>query len=94
MLVRRDVDLALGGFDPAFDGDGDGLDFSWRAHLIGRQVVVVPAARTHQDLAGKDSDVDRPAPRSPRTLRRHRQVALARCSLGGLPFMAVWILLS
>lgn len=94
MLIRRDVYLALGGFDPAFDGDGDGLDVSWRAHLIGRQVIVVPAARAHQDLAGKDSDVDRPAPRSPRTLRRHRQVALARCSLLGLPFMALWVLLS
>ncbi|GGB39002.1 integral membrane regulatory protein [Flexivirga endophytica] len=94
MLIRRDVYLGLGGFDPAFDGDGDGLDVSWRAHLIGRQVIVVPAARAHQDLVGKDSDVDRPAPRSPRTLRRHRQVALARCSLLGLPFMALWILLS
>ena len=94
MLIRRDVHLSLGGFDPAFDGDGDGLDVSWRAHLIGRQVVVVPAARAHQDLVGKDSDVDRPAPRSPRTLRRHRQVALARCSPLGLPFMALWVLLS
>lgn len=94
MLIRRDVYLGLGGFDPAFDGDGDGLDVSWRAHLIGRQVIVVPAARAHQDLAGKDSDVDRPAPRSPRTLRRHRQVALARCSLLGLPLMALWVLLS
>ncbi|HWC23312.1 MAG TPA: glycosyltransferase [Flexivirga sp.] len=94
MLIRRDVYLSLGGFDPAFDGDGDGLDVSWRAHLVGRQVVVVPSARVHQDLVGKDSDVDRPAPRSPRTLRRHRQVALARCSLLGLPFMALWVFLS
>ncbi|NNG40204.1 glycosyltransferase [Flexivirga sp. ID2601S] len=94
MLVRRDVYLVLGGFDPAFDGDGDGLDLAWRTHLIGRQVVVVPAARVRQDLGGKDSDVDRPAPRSPRTLRRHRQVALARCSLLTLPVMALWILLS
>ncbi|WP_148043275.1 glycosyltransferase [Flexivirga caeni] len=94
MLIRRDVYLSLGGFDPAFDGDGDGLDISWRAHLIGRQVIVVPRARAHQDLVGKDSDVDRPAPRSPRTIRRHRQVALARCSLLGLPFMALWILVS
>ncbi|WP_265447716.1 glycosyltransferase [Flexivirga meconopsidis] len=94
MLVRRDAYLVLGGFDPAFDGDGDGLDLAWRAHLIGRQVVVVPAARVRQDLNGRDGDVDRPAPRSARTLRRHRQVALARCSLLALPFMALWILLS
>lgn len=94
MLIRRDVYLGLGGFDPAFDGDGDGLDLSWRAHLVGRQVIVVPAARAHQELVGKDSDVDRPAARGARTLRRHRQVALARCSLLGLPFMALWVLLS
>ncbi len=94
MLVRRDVYTRLGGFDPAFDGDGDGLDLCWRAHLSSHQVVVVPAARVHQDLATRYDAPDRPAPRSARTLRRHRQVALARCSLLGLPLMAVWTAVS
>ncbi|TWP35089.1 glycosyltransferase [Leekyejoonella antrihumi] len=113
MMVRRDVYTRLGGFDPAFDGDGDGLDLCWRAHLSGHQVIVVPAAVVHQDLAsGNDTprsprssltryvagtptgEGDRPAPRSPRTLRRHRQVALARCSLLGMPVMAVWTTLT
>lgn len=130
MLIRRDVYLTLGGFDPAFDGDGDGLDLCWRTHLLGHQVVVVPAARVHQDVGGavlrsaavgsgrdagtghagatdaeadaaptghslhRRGDPDQPAPRSSRTLRRHRQVALARCSALGMPFRALWIVLS
>lgn len=108
MLIRRDVYLTLGGFDPAFDGDGDGLDVCWRTHLLGFQVVVIPAARVQQRLGGAGeesgedprrpsrgrSDVDRPRPRSGRTLRRHRQVALARCSLPGLPFAALWVAIS
>lgn len=123
MLIRRDVYLTLGGFDPAFDGDGDGLDLCWRTHLVGHQVVVVPAARVHQDLGGQSllaspsaedaehetaeaesapsspslrrhGDANRPAPQSARTLRRHRQVALARCAPWAVPFVAVWITLS
>ncbi len=94
MLVRRDVYTRLGGFDPAFDGDGDGLDLCWRAHLSSHQVVVVPDAKVHQDLATRYDAPDRPAPRSARTLRRHRQVALARCSLLGLPVMALWTAVS
>ncbi|NHN54577.1 glycosyltransferase [Calidifontibacter sp. DB0510] len=95
MLIRRDVYAVLGGFDPAFDGDGDGVDICWRAHLTGHQVVVVPGARVRQDLADPADpaarDADLPRPRSARTLRRHRQVALARSSLLGMPFMAAWI---
>ncbi|WP_018155338.1 glycosyltransferase [Demetria terragena] len=105
MLIRRDVYLTLGGFDPAFDGDGDGLDLCWRTHLLGFQVVVIPTARVQQALVEDNADkpgehrpgrgdVDRPRPRSGRTLRRHRQVALARCSLIALPFAALWVALS
>ncbi|MBC9958086.1 glycosyltransferase [Yimella sp. cx-51] len=99
LLIRRDVYATLGGFDPAFDGDGDGLDLCWRAHLTGHQVVIVPGAVVHQDLSTQRAqdehrDPDLPAPRSTRTLRRHRQVALARSSLLGLPLMSVWILVS
>ncbi|MBO1755607.1 glycosyltransferase [Allobranchiibius sp. CTAmp26] len=86
MLVRQDTYNTLGGFDPAFDGEGDGLDLGWRAHLIGHSVVVVPAARVRQVAsdAGRDAT----------TLRRHRQVALARASLLGMPFLAIWTMLS
>lgn len=96
MLVRRDVFTSLGGFDPAFDGDGDGLDLCWRAHLTGYRVVVVPqaAVRQNPDDTGRVRDADRPAPRSAATLRRHRQVALARCSVWAMPFVALWVLLT
>lgn len=98
LLIRRDVYAGLGGFDPAFDGDGDGLDLCWRAHLTGHQVVVVPDAVVHQFTGDnpdeRHPDPDLPAPRSPRTLRRHRQVALARSSLLGWPVMSLWVFVS
>ena len=118
MLVRQDVYLDLGGFDPAFDGDGDGLDLCWRAHLAGHGVIVVPAAGAHQDLDAahlvrvmegrgarmtrrqrramtrRAGDPDRPAARSGATVRRHRQVALARTSSWRFPFALVWATVS
>lgn len=118
MLVRQDVYLDLGGFDPAFDGDGDGLDLCWRAHLAGHAVVVVPTATAHQDLDSahlvrvmeargtrmtrgqrramtrRAGDPDRPAAHSGGTLRRHRQVALARTSRARFPFALVWTTIS
>ncbi|TWE12131.1 GT2 family glycosyltransferase [Rudaeicoccus suwonensis] len=94
MLVRRDAWATLGGFDPAFDGDGDGLDLCWRAHLTGRQVIVVPSARVQQRSNDATGERDQPTPDAPLSLRRNRQVALARCSLVGLPFMALWVLIS
>ncbi|WP_394941492.1 glycosyltransferase [Psychromicrobium sp. YIM B11713] len=45
MLVRRDVWIALGGFDPALPGVGDDIDLCWRNRLAGHRVVVVPSAR-------------------------------------------------
>lgn len=118
MLVRQDVYLELGGFDPAFDGDGDGLDLCWRAHLAGHAVAVIPDAVAHQDLdaahllrsvdgggsrptrrerralSRRAGDPDRPAPHSAATLRRHRQVALARTPAWRLPFAMVWTTLT
>lgn len=86
MLVRQDTYNTLGGFDPAFDGDGDGLDLGWRAHLIGHSVVVVPSARVCGQARGAGIGVA--------TLRRHRQVAMARSSLLGMPLLAAWTVLS
>lgn len=118
MLVRQDVYLDLGGFDPAFDGDGDGLDLCWRAHLADHAVVVVPEATAHQDIDSahllrvmegrgtrmtrrqrhsmtrRSGDPDRPAAHSGSTLRRHRQVALARTSTLRFPFALAWATIS
>ena len=94
MLIRRDVFDAIGGFDPAFGQFRDGLDLSWRAHLAGHRVVVVPKARMRaaaasaygQRFHGQSADAAR------RRERRHgRQVALARCSPYAVPFLALWI---
>lgn len=58
MLIRRDVWDLLEGFDPAFPGTGDDVDFCWRNRLAGNRVVVVPSAvirhassRTHPTVA-------------------------------------------
>src|SRR6478672_6527226 len=94
MLVRRDVFEAVGGFDPAYRLFRDDLDLSWRAHLAGHRVVVVPKATMREAAAStrglRSDDLDRFAARQ--LDRRHgRQVALARCSLPLMPLLALWI---
>ena len=97
MLVRRDVYDLTGGFDPAFGLLRDDLDLCWRAHLAGHRVVVVPRA-TMRDAAAsvhglRSEHLDARAAR--RLDRRHgRQVALARCAVPLLPFLALWITLT
>lgn len=96
MLVRRDVFAELGGFDPAFAGPGADLDLSWRAHLAGHRVIVVPKATVREAAASRTGQrAGAPAPAAVERLarRRGRLVALTRCSLLALPFVAAWIAL-
>ena len=94
MLIRREVFAALGGFDPALGQFGDALDLSWRAHLAGHRVVVVPRARMREAAAsangqrGSQLSVDAARRRS-RSQGRH--IALARCSPYAVPVIALWI---
>ena len=44
MLVRADLFAAVGGCDPALEGDGAAVDLCWRIQLAGGRVRVVPAA--------------------------------------------------
>jgi GT2 family glycosyltransferase len=44
-LVRADLFASLGGFDPEVAERGEDLHLSWRAHLAGARVIVVPGAR-------------------------------------------------
>ncbi len=44
MLVRRDVLVALDGFDPSLPVFGNDVDFGWRAAAAGRTTLVVPSA--------------------------------------------------
>lgn len=45
VLVRADLFKTLGGFDPSMFMFGEDLDLSWRAHIAGARVLVVPSAR-------------------------------------------------
>jgi GT2 family glycosyltransferase len=44
LMVRSDLFVEIGGFDPAIEYVGDDVDLCWRAHLAGARVVVVPSA--------------------------------------------------
>ncbi len=52
MLVRTDLFVALGGFDPETFPGAEDLDLCWRARLIGARVLVVPDARVAHHEAG------------------------------------------
>jgi GT2 family glycosyltransferase len=97
MLIRRDVFVALGGFDPAFRQSCDDLDLCWRAQLAGYRVVVAPRARMREAAAstnGQRSSRLSAAAAQGRVRRHGRQVALARCSPYAAPFLAIWIALA
>ncbi|MEP7018081.1 MAG: glycosyltransferase [Actinomycetota bacterium] len=97
MLIRRDVFDEVGGFDPAFGAFRDDLDLSWRAHLAGHRVVVVPKARMREAAAsanGQRSGGPSALAARRRDRRHGRQVALARCSPYAVPFLALWIALA
>ena len=97
MLIRRDVFDALGGFDPAFGQFRDDLDLSWRAHLAGHRVVVVPKAEMREAAAsvnGRRSPGQSASAARRRDRRHGRHVALARCSPYAVPFLALWIALA
>ena len=56
MAVRRELWDALGGFDEAFWMYMEDVDFSFRAQLLGWQVVFAPAARIYHKLGGSGGD--------------------------------------
>jgi len=74
MLVRADLFVTLGGFDPeAFPGSED-LDLCWRARLAGARVMVVPDAWVrHHELANQRTTGD-PLEIRDRARRRIRTV--------------------
>lgn len=46
-LIRRDLFLELGRFDPEFFMFADEFDLSWRVWISGHQAVAVPSAKLH-----------------------------------------------
>jgi len=50
-LVRFDLFVELGGFDPEIFAMGEDLDLCWRAQILGARVVVAPGARVrHREM--------------------------------------------
>ncbi|HEX4531701.1 MAG TPA: glycosyltransferase family 2 protein [Acidimicrobiia bacterium] len=61
MLVRTDLFVELGGFDPATFPGAEDLDLCWRARLAGARVLVAPDARaSHREAADERALGDRP----------------------------------
>lgn len=72
-LVRADLFNALGGFTAHGDGDGEDLDLSWRARLLGARLIVVPAATVrHMRASQSDRRSGLGAKERPRDERRRR----------------------
>ena len=78
LLVRTDLLRALRGFDPEMAFHGEELDLSWRAHIAGARVMVVPESvvRHRDQLAERRDDSDR------ERLRRRHQVKTLASSYG------------
>lgn len=75
-LVRADLFEHLGGFDPEISMVGEDLDLSWRAHVAGARVLVVPAARARH----RQSLSERRPPEGVRRLQvRHRVRTMLIC---------------
>jgi GT2 family glycosyltransferase len=68
-LIRADLFVALGGFDPAIGVMGEDLDLCWRAHALGARVLAVSGAMVRH----RESMDDRLTIRQRRKLAaRHR----------------------
>jgi GT2 family glycosyltransferase len=76
MLVRADLAVSLGGFEPKLWPHGEDIDFCWRAQIAGARVIVAPAARASHRAATRSghraglTSLEHPADRRDRA--RHR----------------------
>ncbi|MDT0382360.1 glycosyltransferase [Streptomyces sp. DSM 42041] len=96
MLIRRDVFLALGGFDRRLPLMRDDVDLCWRANAAGHRVLVVPDAHMrHAEAASRERRpvdcVGRGGGASPHKVDKAGAVytMLANAPARGLP----WVLL-
>lgn len=88
-LVEVGVLGALRGWERTFGDLGGDLDLGWRAHALGRRVVLAPSARVRAGAGVLAATATTPARR-----RAARRVALARAPWYAAPFLALWILVS
>ena len=85
-LVERDLLVALRGWETTFGDVAADLDLGWRAHDLGRRVVVAPAARLRTGRGVAVTTASSAARR-----RAARRVALARAPWWIAPLLALWI---
>jgi GT2 family glycosyltransferase len=70
MLIRRELFLALGGFDASYGAYLEDVDLCWRAWLGGHEVHYVPAALAHHQYGA--SGGGRASPYRIRLMQRNR----------------------
>lgn len=87
LFVERALWDDLGGFLLTFGDLGADVDLSWRAHLAGRRVLVVPSAHLLSPAGGLGEAIADTA----RRRRDVRRVALARCAWWTAPLIAAWV---
>ena len=91
-LMRADLFLALGGFDPGIGLIGEDLDLCWRAHAVGARVLAVSDAAARH----RESMDDRISPRDRRkfaTRHRLRTVMVTSTGRGRFTVVPIAILL-
>jgi GT2 family glycosyltransferase len=97
-LVRRDVFVELGGFDPNLSLFRDDVDFGWRARVAGHSVIAVSAAKGfHAQAAAserRDADVKEAFLHRPLLLDRRNAayVLLVNSSWWMLPWVVLQLL--
>jgi GT2 family glycosyltransferase len=97
-LVRRDVFVELGGFDPNLSLFRDDVDFGWRARVAGHSVIVVSDAKGfHAQAAASErrtADVKEAFLHRPLLLDRRNAayVLLVNSSLWMLPWIVLQLL--
>jgi GT2 family glycosyltransferase len=85
-LIRSDLFATLGGLDEKMTMFGEDIDLSWRAHLAGAKVMVVPSARVAHREATASRQKPLPAARSLQWRHELRSV-LKNYSSARLPFI-------
>lgn len=89
MLIERSLVTKLRGWERSFGDLGGDLDLGWRAHGLGRRVVLEPRARMRTIPEAAVATASTSARR-----REARRVALTRAAWWTAPFLALWILVT
>ncbi len=94
-LIRADLFVALGGFDPAITKIGEDLDICWRAHALGARVLAVSdaAARHRESMDDRISGRERHKLATRHRLRTVMVTATGRSRFTVVPMAMLLVLL-